>query len=419
MKFIHAADIHLDSPLKGLERYEGAPAEEIRSATRKAFEQLIDFCLEEEVELLLLAGDLYDADWKDYNTGLFFIHQAARLTRRGIRVVIVRGNHDAASQITRRLRLPDGGHELSTRKPDTLPLDDLGIAIHGQGFSKREVTSNLARALPDPLPGRFNIGLLHSSLDGREGHDVYAPCSLDDLTGKGYDYWALGHIHRREIVSRDPPIVFPGNLQGRHSRETGPKGAYLVEVEEGEVVRLDFKPLETVRWEIVEVDVSGLESFQDIAEACLAALQSRCGDLGDQVLASRLRLDGISPIHHRLIGDPEHVAQEIRAAAAELPTPVWVEKALVQTRAQQDAAALASREDAVGGLLRGLADLRRDEEALQAVKQALSGLARKLPGEYKQHEEGLDLEDTESLLSLLPEVEDLLIALLQDRGEEP
>jgi DNA repair exonuclease SbcCD nuclease subunit len=419
MKFIHAADIHLDSPLKGLERYEGAPAEEIRSATRKAFEQLIDFCLEEEVELLLLAGDLYDADWKDYNTGLFFIHQAARLTRRGIRVVIVRGNHDAASQITRRLRLPAGVHELPTRKPDTLCFEDLEVAIHGQGFSKREVTSNLARTLPDPLPGRFNIGLLHSSLDGREGHDVYAPCSLDELTGKGYDYWALGHIHRREIVSRDPPIVFPGNLQGRHSRETGPKGAYLVEVEEGEVVRLDFKPLETVRWELVEVDVSGLESFQDIAEACLAALQSRCGDLGDQVLASRLRLDGISPIHHRLIGDPEHVAQEIRAAAAELPTPVWVEKALVQTRAQRDAAALASREDAVGGLLRGLADLRRDKEALQAVKQALSGLARKLPGEYKQHEEGLDLEDTESLLSLLPEVEDLLIALLQDRGEEP
>jgi DNA repair exonuclease SbcCD nuclease subunit len=417
MKFIHAADVHLDSPLRGLEQYEGAPTEEIRGATRKAFEQLIDFCLEEEVDLLLLAGDLYDADWKDYNTGLFFIHQVARLTRSGIRVVIVRGNHDAASQITRRLRLPDGVYELPTRKPDTLCFEDLEVAIHGQGFAKREVSSNLARSLPDPLPGRFNIGLLHSALDGREGHDVYAPCSLSDLTNKGYDYWALGHIHRREVVSRDPPVIFPGNLQGRHSKETGPKGAYLVEVEEGELLRLDFKPLESVRWELLEVDVSDSESFQDIAEASLAALQSRCGDLGDQILAARLSLHGACPMHHRLLADPERLAQEVRAAASELAEPVWVEKVLARTRPEKDRSALASREDAVGELLRGLARLPEDEETLRAVKQAVSGLARKLPSEYKQHEEGFILEDTDSLLSLLPEVEDLLVALLQDWGE--
>ncbi len=419
MKFIHAADIHLDSPLRGLEQYEGAPVEDIRGATRKAFENLIDFCLEEEIDFLLLAGDLYDSDWKDYNTGLFFIHQVARLTRKGIRVVMARGNHDAASQITRRLRLPQGVYDLPTRKPETVLFDHLEVAVHGQGFSKREVTANLAMSLPEPAPGRFNIGLLHTSLDGREGHDVYAPCSLSDLRHKGYDYWALGHIHRREIPCQDPPVVFPGNLQGRHSKETGPKGAYLVEVEDGELARLDFKPLETVRWELVEVDVSGLESFQDVAEASLTALQSSCGDLGDQILAARLVLHGESPLHHRILADPECMAQEIRAAASELYTPVWVEKVLARTRPPRDAAALASREDAVGELLRGLTRLSQDEESLQAIKQALSSLARKLPSEYRQLPDGLQLEDTDCLLSLAPEVEDLLISFFQDSEGEP
>ncbi len=225
IKFIHAADIHLDSPLVGLERYDGAPVDEIRGATRRALENLVRLATEEHASFVLIAGDVYDGDWKDYNTGLFFVKQMARLKEAGISVYLVAGNHDAASVITKSLRMPDNVAFLSTERPETMLIDRLGIALHGQGFPAREVTEDLSIAYPDAMAGMFNIGLLHTSVDGRSGHEPYAPCTLDGLRSKGYDYWALGHVHAREVLSEDPWIVFPGNMQGRHVRETGPKGA--------------------------------------------------------------------------------------------------------------------------------------------------------------------------------------------------
>lgn len=226
--FLHAADIHLDSPLQGLERYPDAPVEAVRAAPRRAFEALVELAIEERVAFVLLAGDLYDGDWKDYNTGLFFVAQMRRLAEAGIPVQLVSGNHDAASQITKRLSLPPNVKHFSSGRPETLELADYDVAIHGQSFAGRRVSEDLAAGFPPGDRGRFEIGLLHTSLDGRPGHADYAPCTVDGLRSKDYAYWALGHVHQREEVVRgDPWIVFPGNLQGRHARETGGKGASL------------------------------------------------------------------------------------------------------------------------------------------------------------------------------------------------
>ena len=294
MKFIHAADIHLDSPLRGLTRYEGAPVEELRGATRQAFRNLIDVCLEESAELLVLAGDLYDGAWKDYNTGLFFVEQLLRLTKQGIRVALVKGNHDAASQITKPLTLPEGALEFGTRSPQTHVLEDLGVALHGQSYGRRDVTEDLASAYPDPIPGLFNLGILHTALDGREGHDAYAPCSVARLVERGYDYWALGHVHRREVVWEDPWIVFPGNLQGRHARETGPKGATLVTVEDGTLASLQPLELDVVRWCRCEVDLGDASAGHDAVERVRQALEAEAEGAGDRLLAARVLLQGRS-----------------------------------------------------------------------------------------------------------------------------
>ena len=144
MKFVHAADLHLDSPLAGLSKYEGAPVEQIRGATRRALENLVKLCLSEQVELLLIAGDLYDGDWRDYSTGLFFAKQMAALRAGNVRVVWIRGNHDAASKLTAHLSLPDNVRELSHKKPESFVLEQLGVAVHGQGFDTREETSDLS-----------------------------------------------------------------------------------------------------------------------------------------------------------------------------------------------------------------------------------------------------------------------------------
>jgi len=178
VRFIHTADIHLDSPLKGLEAHEDAPVDEIRGATRRAFDNLIELAIEEEVDFVLIAGDLYDGDWKDYNTGLFFVDRMGKLDRAGIRVFIILGNHDAASRITKTMPLPDNVTLLSTRKPQTVLIDDLGVAIHGQSYRSRAVTENLVAQYPRKDPDYFNIGLLHTALTGRPGHEPYAPCTV-------------------------------------------------------------------------------------------------------------------------------------------------------------------------------------------------------------------------------------------------
>ncbi|MCL4216761.1 MAG: DNA repair exonuclease, partial [Candidatus Hydrogenedentes bacterium] len=155
-KFIHAADIHLDSPLKGLERYEGAPVESIRGAARTAFRNLIDLAIQESVDFVLIAGDLYDGNWKDYSTGLFFGNSMGRLRQAGIPVFMIRGNHDAQSVITRSLSLPDNVHVFSESAPETKQVEGLGVAIHGQSFATQAVDADLAAAYPEAVPGAFN-----------------------------------------------------------------------------------------------------------------------------------------------------------------------------------------------------------------------------------------------------------------------
>jgi DNA repair exonuclease SbcCD nuclease subunit len=186
-KFLHAADLHLDSPLHGLERYEGAPVDEIRGASRRALDNLVQLAIEEEVKFVLLAGDLYDGNWRDHNTGLFFVSRVVKLRDAGIAVYAISGNHDAASKMTRSLPLPnnpDGSKiMLSDKRAETVLLEALGVAIHGQGFARAAVEENVVPAVPAPKSGHFNIGLLHTSLDqdGSGEHARYAPCALQDL----------------------------------------------------------------------------------------------------------------------------------------------------------------------------------------------------------------------------------------------
>ena len=199
-RFLHAADPHLDSPLHGLQFHEGAPVELLRGATRRAFENLVQLAIDEQVDFVVIAGDVYDGDWKDYSTGLYFRGQMVRLGDEGIPVYLIAGNHDAASVITRKLGLPENVHVFSTRSAESMDVASLPVVIHGRGFPNRAVPENLVEEYPAAIPGKFNLGMLHTSLTGKPGHDTYAPCSEMDLRGKGYDYWALGHIHQPDLA---------------------------------------------------------------------------------------------------------------------------------------------------------------------------------------------------------------------------
>ena len=223
MRFIHCADVHLDTPLQGLAQYPGAPVSEIRNATRRAFEKILDAAVTERVDFLIIAGDLYDTGLKSFESALFFNKQMARLKDAGIDVYLIYGNHDAASKLIKQLRPPCNVHIFRASEPQTFTNDELRVAIHGQSFATPEVIEDLAAKYPSPVPGFFNIGVLHTNLAGISEHANYAPCTIETLKNKGYQYWALGHVHNRQILCTDPYIVYPGNIQGRHGKEQGEK----------------------------------------------------------------------------------------------------------------------------------------------------------------------------------------------------
>lgn len=419
MKFVHAADLHIDSPLRGLERYEGAPVELMRGATRRAVEHLVDLCLEEEAKLLLLCGDLYDGDWKDYSTGLFFCHQMARLRQADVSVVWIRGNHDAASRLTQHLRPPEHVQELSHVRPATLEreIDGVSVALHGQGFSKPKATDDLTQRYPAPVPGAFNIGLLHTALDGREGHDPYAPCRVESLQNKGYDYWALGHVHQREVVARDPWIVFPGNLQGRHARETGAKGATLVHVQGGRVVEAEHRALDEVRWVHVVFDASQAASTDDVIDAVRERLANEVARAEGRTVAARVSVVGASRAHALLSLNSERVEQEIRVSALDVGREAtWIEKVVLRTRMLGEPLLLRERNDPMGALLRALESLRNDDAELVALAEELGELRRKLPRELLDGPDAARIGDAAGVRSLLDEIEALLVPLLSEQG---
>lgn len=412
MKFIHAADLHIDSPLKGLDDYEGAPVERLRGATRQALINLVDLAIAQEVSIVILAGDIYDGNWADFRTGLFFREQMLRLQRAGIRVFIVKGNHDAESQITRQLPDVDGVHVFSAKTSEVIDLPELGVAVHGHSFPNRAVPEDLVPLYRPPVPGRFNIGVLHTSLTGREGHDPYAPTSVERLVDKGYDYFALGHIHAREVVRESSPrIVFPGNLQGRHAKETGPKGCELVTVEGGVIAAAEFVALDVVRWRQLQLDASAVATVTELARRFVEETGALVADAREQLHAIRVLVHGETSLHALEAEQPGSIAAAIQAAAQHFDQcDVWIEQVQLDLRSKLDRPAAAERSDAVGEVVRLVDSIAADEASLQAwFARALSEMSRMPPGLNDLDPAALDRS---AMLAYLADAEATVLAQL-------
>ncbi len=390
-RFIHTGDIHLDSPLRGLAGQDSLAAERIRTATRTAFANLIGEAIDEKVNFFIIAGDLYDGDWRDYQTGLFFVAQMGRLAKADIPVFLLYGNHDAESQITKRLTLPDNVKVFSSRKPETFELEDLRVALHGQSFRQRDVSENLALAYPAPVDGAFNIGVLHTGLGGMGGHANYAPCSLDDLVNKGYDYWALAHVHQGDVLHQHPHVVFCGNLQGRHIRETGPKSACLVTVEDNEISDITSIEADVVRWAHVSVPVDGSNTPADLVNRIGRAIEkTKADESGGQLLACRIQLTGRTGLHDYIISSREQLNAEARAAALALgDEAAWVERLVISTEPLTEKSSRPSH-SAPDDLTAILGEAANDPGLRTQIESEIGELVRKLPHEIRADaEEGI------------------------------
>jgi len=331
-RFVHTADIHLDSPLRTLAMRDPALAELVGGATRRAFVRVVDLCLAETVDALLIAGDLYDGDQTSMKTARFLADQLRRLHEAAIPVYVIRGNHDAESRITRELVLPDSvkvfGGRAESVVCDAGPFE---VAIHGVSFAQRHAPDSLLTKFREPHAGAVNIGLLHTSLGGAVGHDLYAPCSAADLHGTGFAYWALGHVHQRSVEAGRATIVMPGNPQGRDINEAGAKSATLVTIDDRGAIAVEARPTSVAEFRRVTVDCSGAQDGREAKARIEAALGEARAATACEHLVARLTLVGATPLAWRLRNDPEKVEEEARQVGADLGR-TWLDKVEVRCR---------------------------------------------------------------------------------------
>jgi DNA repair exonuclease SbcCD nuclease subunit len=312
-RFVHTADIHLDSPLKSLALRDRELAELIGNATRRAFVNIIELCLAEQVDALLLAGDLYDGDQTSMKTARFLAEQMRRLDAAGIAVFVIRGNHDALSRITRELTLPEsvkifgGRAEVVTVAPQA---GDLAVAVHGISFAQPHAPDSLLPKYKPPFEGAVNIALLHTSLGGVPGHDRYAPCSIAELDAAGMNYWALGHIHKRLVAGRDGTIVMPGMPQGRDINEAGPKSVSLVTIADDRSMHVEERMTSVAQFERVNVDLTGVAQWSDVVKTVGARLAALRSDVAAEHVVARLRFDGVTPLAWQLRRDADMLKAE-------------------------------------------------------------------------------------------------------------
>lgn len=377
-RFVHTADVHLDSPLRSLALRDAALADLIGNATRRAFVSTVDLCLDERVDALLLAGDLYDGEQTSMKTARFLAAQLQRLHDAGIQVFIIRGNHDALSRITKELTLPETVKVFGGRA-EAVPVERPGrgaaIVIHGLSFARPHAPESLLRHYKPPVTGAINIGMMHTSLEGAPEHSPYAPCSRADLDAAGFDYWALGHIHKRLVTRGRGVVVMPGMPQGRDIGESGAKTVTLVTVADDRAIHVEERLTSIAQFESVPIDLTGIDAWRDMLAAVTARLRAVRDQVPSEHLVARLRLTGTTALAWRLRGDRDLLHQDVAHQLTDIGK-AWIDK--IEIACASPGAGAAAAFDPVSELRRLI-----DQDVLPsaAFQQEVLGIAEELRGQ--------------------------------------
>ncbi|CAG7624668.1 putative metallophosphoesterase YhaO [Paenibacillus solanacearum] len=384
-RFLHTADLHLDSPFRGLSKLPEPLRGKVRESTFRALDRLVALAERERVDFVLISGDVYDAKDRSLRAQLRFQQALETLAGQGIPVYVIHGNHDPMQDgYAARFTLPDTvcvfGCEAVESRVATNKEGQALCRISGISFARAAVTDNLSHGFRPWEDGLYHIGMLHTNVDGDPQHDNYAPCSLHDLTVRGVDYWALGHVHTRQVMRERPWVVYPGNAQGRHIRETGARGCYVVEVSSSGDTGLTFHPLDEVRWLMRTVSIAGLETEQQLMDALEEAIEAAREAAEGRTALVRLVLTGRGPLHAvvRQAGSRTELAAGLRESELRHGTDgiVWVESIDDQTGIAADRGELAGKPGFLGDLLRLSEETGRDEERmLSFVSEALAPMA--------------------------------------------
>lgn len=378
IKILHTADLHLDSPLKSLALKGERLREQVQIATRTAFDRLVQYCIDEGVSALLIAGDLFDGKERSAKTAAFLISALERLRKVGISVFYVKGNHDAENPVAGAFELPANVHVFDGRG-GKVQLSAEDIWIHGVSFRDKHALESLLPKYDPPVAGALNIGMMHTSLSGTSGHDPYAPCTVSNLIGHGFDYWALGHVHKREVYSSEPWVVMPGIPQGRDVGEAGPKSATLLKVE-GASIEIEEVSVAPVEFRVSRCDVSDAADDDDLRNCIRAHLQAESLATNSDATILRLSLIGQNDRAWQIRRDSDVWEETIRDLAEETGH-LWVEQIKIDVSPRSEAPGTAN---AVSELKSIMNELRAEAGFLVSAKRELDQLVSQLPPDRRQ-----------------------------------
>jgi DNA repair exonuclease SbcCD nuclease subunit len=416
--FIHTADLHLDSPFEGLTAVAPDLAQVLKDATFKAFDRVVDLAVQERAAFLLIAGDVYDGADRSLRAQLKFRDGLSRAAAHGVAAYVVHGNHDPLSGWEAGIAMPPQVHRFGGEAVEEVAVRQGGetlARIFGISYPVAEVRANLAARFPRVKPGPFAIGLLHGNVGGNPACDNYAPCSLAELETVGLDYWALGHFHTHQVLrERAPAVVYPGNPQGLSWREEGPRGCYLVRVDDHGGIDLKFSVADTVRWRRSRVDISDLSTLDALLEALHRLKDEVRREAGGSGSLLRVQMTGRGEAHGLLrpLDLGRDLVQPLREGEAERADFVWLDSLADATRPVLDLELRRTFKDFVGDFLAAVENLRRTPESAAALRQILA----EQPGFRTVARELGDVSDDE-LLAILGDAETLGLDLLLTEGE--
>jgi len=379
-RFVHAADLHLDTPFEGLAEIAPAWAERLRDASLQAFDALVDLCLERDAAFLLLAGDVYDGAERGIRAQLRLEAGVRRLSEAGVATLIVHGNHDPVGEggFSAIESWPPGVTVFGSEAVTTVPIERDGetlAVVHGLSYARADTEENLSLRYRRSEGQGLQIGLLHCNVGSDADHAPYAPCSLEDLTRAGMDYWALGHVHRHHVLrSRAPWIVYPGNLQGRSPKpsERGAKGAVVVEVADGAVANVTHAALDVVRFVEVGLEVPFDADLAALRGALRDAAATRLAAEGRELVVTA-RLHGRTLLHPLL--ERDSTRRELLAGLRdESPAGLLWRSLEIETRRPLDRERVRGRGDFAADLLEEVDALLEAPGGLEALREPLQAV---------------------------------------------
>ncbi|MDQ1909742.1 DNA repair exonuclease [Paenibacillus sp. GD4] len=419
LRFIHAADLHLDSPFRGLTGLPEKLRERVKASTFLALERLVELAVREQADAVLISGDVYDLKDRSLKAQFQFQQAMQTLAGHGIPAFLIHGNHDPLLEgHAARLDWPSTVKVFGCEQVESVVLRNRAgeavARISGISFGKAAVTENLSLGFRRYEDGLYHIGLLHTNVDGDAAHDNYAPCRRSELAGSGLDYWALGHIHTRAVLQERPWIVYPGNPQGRHIRETGARGCYLVEVDRAGETRLRFEALDDVRWLESVIDAGAAATEQDIKDLLEISLEGLREEAGERAVLVRLVLEGRGPVKEMLRrgGALGELTAYLRGRCLQLQSDMWIVSVEDRTHSPVDQERLRGEPGFLGDLLRLAEELHKDPDGLSGFAQeALEPLLTQ-----QTLRSLLASVNPEELSVWLQEAEELAVELLQADG---